>query len=324
MRLALTDDQRGLLDGVTDVLAREASFDGWYRPDLDVLGEEQRLNRLGAEMGWIGITAPSKVGGLALDLADFAVIHSRLASWLIPLGIGLGALAADAAAEARDDTLAAAIVGGDLGVAWLAASGLVIGQASPGLVMEISDSGLRLWKLPGGDIWTVGLDGLSGVSKPTLGMALLNVSGRGWLQRFRLLAAAQLGGLAQTAVAESASYAKVREQFGKPIGAFQAVRHRIADMELRARKAEALLWMAAVSLRDARPDAELQLHAALLMARDAAFVNAEANIQNHGAIGTTTANIGHLLLKRSLLLRILTGSEAELLESLAQLPAPMI
>lgn len=324
MRLSLSSEQSGLMEAMDDILSAEASFDRWYRPETDPLAEERRMLRLGAEMGWPGLMAPEMAGGSGMDIVDAALVFTRLGAWLAPLGLGFAALAAEAALTARADGLAGDIMGGRCSVGLCLADGQVLGAASPGVAARIDTGGIRLWAVGEGMEAGLALDQLCARGRPVSGEPDVVIGGAQWHWRLRLLLAAQLTGLAQTATSESAGYAKAREQFGRPIGAFQAVRHRIADMQLRAGKAQAQLWMAAVALRDGREDAPLQVLAALLLGREAALSNAEVNIQNHGAIGTTTENIGHLLLKRALLLRFITGSDQSILNELAALPPPAI
>jgi alkylation response protein AidB-like acyl-CoA dehydrogenase len=150
---------------------------------------------------------------------------------------------------------------------------------------------------------------------------LLSVSNGALALRFQLLVAAQQLGISRIALDQSNEYAKMREQFGRAIGSFQAVRHRIADMALRTQRSEAQLYFATVALRDERSDAELQVLSALILAGQAARENAQVNIANHGAIGVTTENIGHLLLKRAMLWEFLAESEDKLLDRLAELDA---
>jgi Acyl-CoA dehydrogenase, C-terminal domain len=128
--------------------------------------------------------------------------------------------------------------------------------------------------------------------------------------RMRLLIAAQLTGVALAASEMAAEYAKVRIQFGKPIGAFQAVAHLCVDSAVRARASDAQVALASIALRDAWPDAERQVAAAAQLAAGAAFLAGTNNIQVHGGMGYSAESGAHLLLKRSVLLkRLLPGRE---------------
>jgi alkylation response protein AidB-like acyl-CoA dehydrogenase len=121
-------------------------------------------------------------------------------------------------------------------------------------------------------------------------------------------------GIAERAISMIVEYAKVRETFGRKIGAYQAVRHPCAEMELRAEAGRSLLWYAAASLKEHRADVTAQLDAAKHVANEAAVTNADVNIQLHGGIGVTDEH--HLLLKRALLLSRAFGCKRTLLPRL--------
>ena len=102
-----------------------------------------------------------------------------------------------------------------------------------------------------------------------------------------LLTAALLTGIAEATLAQSVEHVSVREQFGRPIGAFQAVKHRCADMAIAAEAARSLTRFAALSLDTGAPDRRFQALSAITVARGRALANAAANVQNHGAMGFT-------------------------------------
>ena len=122
-------------------------------------------------------------------------------------------------------------------------------------------------------------------------------------RRATVLAAAEAAGVADRALEMSVEYAKVREQFGRPIGTFQAIKHRCADMAVRAEVARSAVTYAAVAIEEARDDAPLAVHIAKSLATDAAIGNATDNIQNHGGIGYTWEYDAQLYLKRAKRLR---------------------
>jgi alkylation response protein AidB-like acyl-CoA dehydrogenase len=103
------------------------------------------------------------------------------------------------------------------------------------------------------------------------------------------------------------AYAKVREQFGRPIGSFQAVKHHCANMAIAARSARDQVTFAAIAIDDGREDAALQVECALLTAGEAALENAGKNIQIHGGIGFSDEADPHLILKRTRVLLALAG-----------------
>jgi alkylation response protein AidB-like acyl-CoA dehydrogenase len=140
------------------------------------------------------------------------------------------------------------------------------------------------------------------------------------VQNGLLLTAAMLTGLAEGAVAMIQEYAGIRETFGRKIGAYQAVRHPIAEGAARCDHARSLLYVAALCLRDRRDDAPLQLSSAKVIAHRAAMRNADINIQLHGGIGITSDLPAHHFMKRALMLAPWFGGRKALLDALLDEP----
>jgi len=120
--------------------------------------------------------------------------------------------------------------------------------------------------------------------------------------------------VAESATDMSAEYAKVRHQFDKPIGSFQAVKHRCSEMAIRAYSARAELYVAALLLeQDGDEAGVLEGTAAYLLSMQAARRNAEDNVQNHGGIGVTAEHDAGVLVKRAQIYSNLGGgSETDL------------
>ncbi len=142
----------------------------------------------------------------------------------------------------------------------------------------------------------------------------------------QLVESSQLLGLAVAAGEISVRYAGEREQFGRPIGSFQAVKHLAADQLVRSELARAAVYAAAVtwdslgapSLRKA-PSAEVTraIAAGKLLAAEAALANAKSAIQIHGGMGYTWEVDAHLLLKRAYVLAESLGGREALVETVA-------
>jgi alkylation response protein AidB-like acyl-CoA dehydrogenase len=127
--------------------------------------------------------------------------------------------------------------------------------------------------------------------------------------RANLLIAAYATGVAEAALGGAVEYAKVREQFGKLIGSFQAVKHKCADMAIAAEVASCQAAFASVIL--AKGDAQSRFHAlaARIVAVDAALKNGATGIQVHGAIGFTAEVDAHLYVKRAHLIDFMGGDQ---------------
>jgi alkylation response protein AidB-like acyl-CoA dehydrogenase len=114
--------------------------------------------------------------------------------------------------------------------------------------------------------------------------------------------AAELVGVADRALALSVEYAKARHQFGQPIGAFQGVKHRLADAYVSLERARSLTYLAAAKLAEGRAIDAISWRAALLAkaaANEAASNCTRSGVAVHGAIGQTWEHDMHLLLRRA-------------------------
>ena len=123
-----------------------------------------------------------------------------------------------------------------------------------------------------------------------------------------MLLAAEAIGIAQWCVDTAAEYAKVRVQFGRPIGQFQGVKHRCADMLARTELARAAVWDAARAADEPPTTARaLAIAAAAALAFDAAFLNGKDCVQTLGGIGFTWEHDAHIYLRRAMTLHQLVG-----------------
>lgn len=127
------------------------------------------------------------------------------------------------------------------------------------------------------------------------------------------LFAAESAGIARWCLDTAVAYAKIREQFDRPIGSFQAVKHLCAEMLCRAEQAAALAWDAA------RAPSSLSAPAAAALALDAAVDNAKDCVQILGGIGFTWEHDAHLYLRRALANRQLLGGSARWRRRVARL-----
>lgn len=132
-------------------------------------------------------------------------------------------------------------------------------------------------------------------------------------------ASAEASGIAAWTLKTATEYAKTREQFGKKIGSFQAVKHICATMLCRAEKGAALSWDAACAA--ASPESALSAAAAAAASLDAAVDNAKDCIQVLGGIGFTWEHDAHLYLRRAVTLRQLLGGSDLWLRATADLAA---
>ena len=125
-----------------------------------------------------------------------------------------------------------------------------------------------------------------------------------------VLAGAEAVGSAAWSVDAAAEHARVREQFGRPIGQFQAVKHRCADMLCTLEAARAVVWAAATALDEVEPSAPLAAAVAGAKGIEASYANAKGLVQVLGGIGFTWEHDAHLHLKRAIAGRALLGTPA--------------
>ncbi|MFW0796702.1 acyl-CoA dehydrogenase family protein [Gordonia sp. CPCC 205515] len=135
-----------------------------------------------------------------------------------------------------------------------------------------------------------------------------------FVSRLRDRAAASIAcdslGIAEAMLDATVDYARVREQFGRPIGSFQAVKHACADMYVQVAIARRLVGAAVTAVAAGDPDAGIAVSQAKSYACDAAVAVAGKAIQLHGGIGYTWESGLHVYLKRATLNRALYGSPA--------------
>ncbi|MGH2786193.1 MAG: acyl-CoA dehydrogenase family protein [Actinomycetota bacterium] len=123
--------------------------------------------------------------------------------------------------------------------------------------------------------------------------------------------AAVLNGISSRMLDMTLEYVKQREQFGRPVGTFQAVKHKLASAYVRIESARAAAWYAAFAIASELPDRSLAASAAKVVAAEAhAIANAEA-LQCHGGIGFTWEHDLHLWMKRGNALAASYGTASE-------------
>ena len=260
------------------------------------------------DIGLFGITTPESQGGSGLGAVEEALISMTLGRCLAAPAV----LATMGAAHAVP-------VGG----AELNAKRIAAGYRRANRVIAVETAGCEFVLVREADraavhaigshkprpldrtLWLAALQEYASLAQP-----VANFDAPGLL-RLRLIDAAALAGIAQAALEMGVAYAGIREQFGRPIGSFQAVKHHCANMAIAANCARDQTAFAAVAVDDQRDDAAMQVESALLVAGKAALDNAGKNIQIHGGIGFSDEADPHLLLKRAqLLIAIAGGLEA--------------
>ncbi|WP_109000470.1 acyl-CoA dehydrogenase family protein [Streptomyces rishiriensis] len=285
MRFRPTDDQRALRDGVRALLARRFDREA-LRAAVDRPGRLDRAlwRELGAA-GFFALRLPEADGGVGLGLPEAVLAFEEAGRALLPgplLATHLAAGRVPGAAEG--ETVVAAVDGGGL-VEWLAQADVVSGDADGAVPLNSVDPLTPLHTVPA-----------RGAADPTA----------------VLLTAAEQLGTATRACELAVQHARAREQFGRPIGAFQAVKHLCADLLVRVETARAAVYAAAVTADPA------DIAAARLLADEAAVRGARDCLQVHGGMGFTWEADVHLLLKRAWVRTRRAGGGTESEELLAR------
>ena len=263
------------------------------------------------DLGVFGISLPAEDGGSDLGATEEALIAIELGRCVVAPAV----LATLGAAHLGSESLRVLTQGERRVAAGYRRDDRVVvaGDAGANLLLVRCQSGPRLFPFPPSsrvlaeDLWSIRLLGVAGLGEP------LATGGPAEALRLRLLDAAALAGLAQAALEMAVQYARVREQFGRAIGSFQAIKHHCANMALAARCAGDQVGFAAIALDERRDDAALQVESAFFVAGSAAIENCGKNIQVHGGIGFSEEAAPHRLLKRArVLVQIAGGLEAAL------------
>lgn len=310
--LLLSDEQAMIADAVSQFLAAELPIDR-LRPNA-ALRDAGVAWGVMAELGWFGIGIAERDGGLGLGLVEEMLVQLGCGRHLASPTILATVLASHVARAAGQRSLVEALVSGDRRAALALAARAQTGAKYELLVFDWSDGDLLLyWNESGAGLFAPEAfcsprvdecldDSLTlHCGSVTLGDALCWVSSDEAPIGLRgeALLAARLVGLAEGASALAAGYAKVREQFGTPIGAFQAIKHRCADMFARAQTSGYLTGLACLKLDVGAADAPLQVAAAKLKAAYAAHENGRGVIQVHGGLGYQTECDAHWFMKRA-------------------------
>jgi 3-oxochol-4-en-24-oyl-CoA dehydrogenase len=340
MALGITAEHRELAESVRGWAGRHASAP---------TAEPDRLLAALAAQGLLGLHLPEEHGGQGYRIEELAVATEELGRALVPGAflptvLASALLMADGAAPARLGKLLAGLADGSrpaaVSLAPLAgrageAGGTVVldGSCGPVLGGDQADLVIMPVQTPDGEIWAaVDADGLDVTTLTSLDVGrpvarvradqltvpadriLTGLTRAAVTGLAATLFAAEACGIADWAVQTAAGYARTRQQFGRPIGQFQAVKHRCARMLTVAEEAAAAAWDAARAANEAGEsdgaaggEREFAAAVAAVVAVDAAVSCTHECIQVLGGIGYTWEHAAHLYYRRALSLRALLG-----------------
>ncbi len=318
MDFGLTEDQSEIQRNAHDMLAQRASA-ARVREHAEARTTDTDLWSELSELGWPGIAIAEDHGGMGLGSVELSILAEELGATLAPVPFLGSVLAATLIEHAGSDAqrerwlpgLASGETIGAVGRATDGVAGLVIGAPDAQVIVLLEDDGATV--ADAADAQIEALDAIdptrsagrvtlaSGTGEPLAGDVAAATD------RALVIIAAELVGVAQAALDMTLEYVKERKQFGTPVGAYQAVSHRCAQMLLDTERARVLTSLASWAA-DADPE---RLPEAAAMAKAAASSGAKevtnAAIQMHGGIGFTWEADVHWLFKRAQVVADLLG-----------------
>jgi alkylation response protein AidB-like acyl-CoA dehydrogenase len=331
MNFDFSDDQQAIKRTAKDLLADRFKFE--HVRELAETGsyDEDAWKEL-CELGWPGIFIEEQYGGQGLGIVELIILMEELGYALAPVpflsNAAAGLLIQSAGSEEQKQRWLPGIASGELrGAAGMLRGDeakLVPDAAEADVIALCGADGVRVVERSAAEVEPVATmdstrrfarirangagDALEGEPGPGIGAGLLALS-------------AELTGVAQKALEMAVEYARDRKQFGRPIGAYQAVSHRCAQMLLETEGARSATYYGAWTA-DAQPESlELACSMAKAYASDAGWRVCSSSLQVHGGIGFTWEHDLHFLLKRAKVDALLWGSASEHRERVAEMSA---
>lgn len=331
MEFAFTEDQRAITEAAREMLM-ESCTPADLRRLLDAgTGLDAGRWKTIRDMGLLAICAPEDAGGLGMGPVDLVGI-AEAAGYVglpEPLIEQAGVVVPLLAALEDDKGWLERVLGGDLVSIGHPANPFVADADYAGALLL--DHGDELHLVPRENVTLVrqeSFDPFRRLFRVDWQPSLATHVGDGWgdtAERGALLAAAQLVGIAQRAIDMAVAYARDRQQFGKPIGSYQAVKHLAANAQVKVEFARPVVHAAAAELSLGTLAARARLAHAKIVAGEAADLATRNAIQIHGAMGMTREVDLHFFVKRALVLRYAWGTSARhfdtVLERITALPA---
>ncbi|MCO8126871.1 acyl-CoA dehydrogenase [Acidimicrobiia bacterium EGI L10123] len=321
MSIAITDDHRALSDTASDLLTKRDAR-GAARALLE--SDDEALPDLWKDLvslGWLGLHVPEAHGGSGYTLEELVIVVEQLGRVVAPGPFVPTVIASALVAAAGDDELQAARLpgladGSAIGAIGLTGSvtvsgGTASGQASPVLggglaAVFVVRAGDDVAIIDAGEGVTVdtpaNLDPTRRSSRVTFDGAAATVipgAARLFVDLARVILSAEAAGVAQETTDMAAAYAKEREQFGRPIAMYQAVKHHCANMAVARELTTSAVWDAARAAATGGDQLSYAAAVAATLAGPAADLCANLNTQVHGGIAITWEHDAHLYMRRA-------------------------
>ena len=302
-----TDERQLLRQTVAALVDKHASSEAVRRAMESPRGYDESLwSMLCEQVGVAALVVPEELGGAGGELADAAAVLEELGRSLVPtplLGTTLAELALLAADQPDSDTLEQLAAGASIGAVVFDRDYVINGDIAD-VVVAVEDARLVRWT----DVTAVpehSLDPTRRLARVTPGGSTAIGSDPGIADIAAILLAAEQIGAAAQCLELTVEYTKQRIQFGRPIGSFQALKHRMADMYVAVQSARAVIGDAI--------DAPTPISAAMarLAASETFCSVAGEAVQLHGGIAITWEHDMQLYFKRAFSSAQLLGPPAE-------------
>jgi alkylation response protein AidB-like acyl-CoA dehydrogenase len=318
MDFGLTDDQRDIQRTARDLLAERATF-ARVREHAEAQTTDKALWKELCELGWPGIAISEEHGGQGLGTIELSILCEELGRAVAPVPF-LGSVLASTLIEhagsepQRERWLGELASGRMIGAVGLARDGiaeLMIGAPDAQVMVLVEGEQARvLTAEEAGVIALVSIDSTRTAARVSAldgAGEMLEGDSAAAVDRAIVAVASELVGVCDRALQMTVAYVKERKQFGVPVGSFQAVSHRCAQMLLDTEKARSTAAFAAWTA-DADPERLAEAAAmAKAAASDAGLEVTASAIQAHGGIGFTWEADVHWLYKRAQLDATLLG-----------------
>jgi hypothetical protein len=312
MRFTFTGEQRALQGSIREFLEKECT------PEHARAGfSRERWSQL-AGLGVVGLIAPAEDGGLGLGEADLVLLLEEAGRFALPDPLVEASAAVALLRDAEENDLLLEVAEGDVVPVVGFERFRYVPHADAADILLLQ-RGEEMYSLPREAVKLTPAGSIDAPRpmftvewKPSDGLEVSNEIElvQAAFERATLGTAAELLGVASRCIEIAAGYAKDRHQFGRPIGSFQAVKHKLADALLRLEFARPVVYRAAASIAAGAHTRPRDVSMAKSFAGDAATGAARAALQTLGAIGYTQEHDLHIWLKRAWALSAAYGDAA--------------
>ena len=323
MNFGFDDTQLALRDMARDLFSRE-SPPARLRAMWDGKPFERDVWRTMAEAGLCGLTVPESYGGSGGNEIDLTLVYEEAGRAALPEPLLETALAASLIAEHGADAIR------DRWLPAIAAGDVMVAVRTPRqpAVPWANEADLLLWWTDDREAHVLDRDRFDAVATPSIDAARPTAVVRAetdgstrlpdaTARRGAFGTAALLNGLSTALLETTVAYVKDRKQFGRPVGSFQAVKHKLASMHIAISTARPSSWYAGYAIASGASDAREATAAAHLVAVEVHDLCNREALQCHGGIGFTWEHDLHFWLKRGIMLRAEFGGVVAATDALA-------